>query len=73
MHELQRHQPTGASPKIRDGYAMLEQPEGFSQTFMQVSGSAQPTVSGKQIFLLMSSLIYNCIRKINAINFRTFW
>lgn len=44
---MQRHQPTGASPKIRDGYAMLEQPEGFSQTFMQVSGSAQPTVSGK--------------------------
>lgn len=28
---------------------MLEQPEGFSQTFMQVSGSAQPTVSGNQL------------------------
>lgn len=39
--------PVGANPKISEGYAMLEQPDGLSQTLLHVSGSAHPTVSEK--------------------------
>jgi hypothetical protein len=49
----QKSKPVGANSNISRGYAMLEQPEGLSQTCLQISGSAHPTVSVKKSYLLL--------------------